>query len=231
MKNYSQNLKEVQKALLRLIEDEVTYKLVKHAARAYMGLPLNSKIRQELEDEVDYLVKNPESPILYKAGYPWIDWLGAYILYKYPEVKKIVEEFIALDRKLKSQREKIAQLHPKYIELKQTISELEEEANQIDKKISRIDKRIYKLEIELDSVYDEIKRNKLINNIESLKEERDNLAEIYDNIYKKLMKLKQSNVIREYDDAIQDIYYIERQKSYTETELIRTLDFLMMSNS
>ena len=69
--------------------------------------------------------------------------------------------------------------------------------------------RISKLEIELDSVDDEIKRNKIIKKLESLKQEYDDLVERFINISKEINMINKNNVISEYIEVSYSVRKIE----------------------
>jgi chromosome segregation ATPase len=184
MKITSQNLKQVQKELLSIIEDENARGLVEVAYDAYRGLPYYSETRKKVNDDVEYLISD------YKGRYSEAYWIGAYVLYMHSETRKLLEDFRKLNQELKSQKEKLNALRPKYIELTDTISKLEKEKEQIDKKIDRMSNRISNLEIELDSVDDERKRNKIIKNLESLKQEYDDLVERFINIGREIKMIE-----------------------------------------
>ena len=72
--------------------------------------------------------------------------------------------------------------------------------------------RISKLEIELDSVDDEIKRNKIIKKLESLKQEYDDLVERFINISKEINMINKNNVISEYIEVSYSVRKIENAK-------------------
>ena len=218
MKVTSQNPREVQKELQRIIEDENARELVEVAYDAYRGLPYYSKTRKKVDDDIEYLLSD------YTGRYIHAYWIGAYVLYMYPELRKLLEDFRELNQELKSQKEKINQLRPKYIELTDTISKLEKEKEQIDKKTDRMSNRISKLEIELDSVDDQTKRNKIIKNLESLKREYDDLVERFINIGKEIKMIEKNNVISEYRNASYNVREIESVKYDIKKEVYRIVE-------
>ena len=206
MKGTSQDPSEIQKELHYIIEDENTRKLVEIAYDAYRGLPYYSKTRKKIDDDVEYLLSN------YKGRHIIAHWIGAYVLYMHPELRKLLEDFRELNQELKSHKEKLNRLQPKYIELTDTISKLEQEKEQLDKKTDRISNRIIKIENELDSVDDEIRRNKIIKKLESLKQEYDDLVERFINIGKEINMIKKNNVISEYLETSYNLRKIENNK-------------------
>ena len=206
MKITSQNLKKVQEEVLSIIKDENAIELVEVAYDAYRELPYYSETRKKVEDDVEYLLSD------YKGRYTWEYWIGAYVLYMHTETRKLLEDFRKLNQELKSHKKKLSTLETKYIELTNTIRKLEEEKEQIDKKTDRISNRIIKLEIELDSVDDEIKRNKIIKKLESLKQEYDDLVEIFINIGKEINMINKNNVISEHLEASYNVRKIENAK-------------------
>jgi len=64
----------------------------------------------------------------------------------------------------------------------------------------------------LDSVDDEIKPNKIIKKLESLKEEYDDLVERFINIGKEINMIKKNNVISEYRETSYNLRKIENDK-------------------
>ncbi len=228
MKSYSQNPREIQKELLRIIEDESLRRLIEIAYNAYRTLPYHSKTRKKIDEETDALLRTPQDSLLYETRYPMLYWIGAYVLYMIPENRTLLERYKRLSQEINRLKEKLRLLEPEYIEVTSTLDKLKEEAEIIDKKIDNIDKRIYKREIMLDSIDNEAKRNKIIKEIEALQKERDKLSDMYHNIYIKInkmyQKLQNSDIINEYFEITDKVAEMEDEKHFIEREIYRIME-------
>jgi len=218
---------EVQKELLRIVEDKYVRGIVKDAFNAYGELLYDSATRRKINDEVEDLFKDPKNRLLHEASYPMGYWIVAYVLYMTPETRKLLEDYKNLMQDYEYQTEKLSQLEPKYMEVINTINKLKEEQEQIDKKIDSINNRIYKYEIKLHSLWnieDEIKLNKTTDEMEALEKEYDNLVGRQIEISKEIDKMQESSVIVKYREVKSNINEIRFKEDYIRRKLYEIVE-------